>query len=282
MSHQDVLIHALAAEGAVRVLATEVSDAAETGRRSHGLGRDASVLLAEGSVATTLLSAYLKGDERVLLQIQLERPRAAFLGDVGADGTLRLRLTPADVRIPADHRLDGILLAIKSDSDREVYRGHSTIDHSTLEQALRDHLATSNQVDVVLRIGTRLDEAGQVAFAGGLLVERLPEDPEQPSLEREAFLDRFSSLERADVEALMVELASGGLAGGEAVVLEHRPVSWCCRCSLERVESMLVGLGREELQSLAAEQGEAEVTCHFCNTTYRVDGDRLDELIAST
>ena len=38
---------------------------------------------------------------------------------------------------------------------------------------------------------------------------------------------------------------------------------------------MLASLGREELLAIRAEQGAAEVTCDYCGTTYRHDGDEL-------
>jgi molecular chaperone Hsp33 len=34
---------------------------------------------------------------------------------------------------------------------------------------------------------------------------------------------------------------------------------------------MLIGLGRDEIDGLIAERGEAEVGCDFCGTHYRFD-----------
>src|SRR5690606_41129833 len=44
-----------------------------------------------------------------------------------------------------------------------------------------------------------------------------------------------------------------------------------CRCDRPRVEAMLRGLGREEVEAILAEQGEAVVTCEFCRKPYRFD-----------
>ena len=54
-----------------------------------------------------------------------------------------------------------------------------------------------------------------------------------------------------------------------------------CSCSRDRVLGMLKGLGPDELAALRAEQGRAEVTCHFCNEVYEVGDDELDALIAT-
>ena len=44
-----------------------------------------------------------------------------------------------------------------------------------------------------------------------------------------------------------------------------------CNCSKERVTNMLRGLGREEAESILAEQGFVHVDCNFCGQPYRFD-----------
>jgi molecular chaperone Hsp33 len=62
--------------------------------------------------------------------------------------------------------------------------------------------------------------------------------------------------------------------------LAERPLKFVCTCSLERTERLLVALGVEEMQSLLAEQGQAELICHYCNAVYRLSADDLQRLIA--
>ena len=45
------------------------------------------------------------------------------------------------------------------------------------------------------------------------------------------------------------------------------------------MEALLYQMGPGELQTMKDEDGGAEVTCHFCNIRYQVDGNRLMELI---
>ncbi len=279
MEATGTLLRALAGGQAVRLLAVELSAVAEHARVAHGLGPDAARVAAEGVVATALLAAHVKGDDRLMLQLHGERPRVAFIGEIDGQGALRARLTPPDLHLPADGCLEGSLIAVKSDAVREVYRGHSAIDHETLEQALGRYLGDSQQVDAILRIFVRLDDAGAVCTAGGLLVERLPEHPEHPSLDHRAFDDAFGILREAPLDPVLAEIATGGLLAETLHPLDRRTIVWRCRCSLERVEATLAGLGPRELQEMADEDHGAEVTCHFCNTTYHVSEARLRALI---
>lgn len=268
------LIRALAGGSTVRVIAVEARIAAEEARLRHGLFPHAATVCAEGIVATILLSAHIKADERIALQLQGDRPRCAFIGEVDSEGNVRARFTPSE--IPSGS-LDGILLAIKSNGHQELYRGLTEVRKQSLEAAFAVHLAESQQADVLLRFGARASPDGEVEMAAGFLIERLPPDPALPSLSHDEFEEKFGQLRTDDLEDVMTGLMFGKLLGEEIRLLETRDVTWKCRCSQEKVEAMLFAFGTEELQAMIAEGG-SEVTCHFCNTAWKVSAERLTEL----
>ena len=44
-----------------------------------------------------------------------------------------------------------------------------------------------------------------------------------------------------------------------------------CDCTRERVERALISIGKAELEKMAQEQSTAEVSCKFCDKTYKID-----------
>lgn len=238
----------LTTDGRARVLEVDVTPIAREIRARHALGPRASHLAAEGAVATALLSAHIKGAERITLQVQSSTPEVAFIGDVDADGRLRGRLTPNTLPTPWSGTLDGALLAIKSIGRRELYRGVTPIEGVSLEAALRHHLSSSAQVKAGLTITVRSDPDGAITSATGTYVERLPGAPAGP-------MDPTTLNE-----------------------LEKRALRWHCTCSQQRVESMLIAVGPDELRAMRVEDGGADVTCDFCLSVYHVDSPRLLEL----
>ena len=52
-----------------------------------------------------------------------------------------------------------------------------------------------------------------------------------------------------------------------------------CDCSRDKFESGMISLGKEELEKMLNEDGEAEVTCHFCNKKYHFDEEDLKRMI---
>ena len=67
---------------------------------------------------------------------------------------------------------------------------------------------------------------------------------------------------------------------GLSIRVSGRDLHWRCSCGQERIEVLLLQLGRDELARMLAEDGRAEVVCHFCNIPYQVGRERLAELIA--
>jgi molecular chaperone Hsp33 len=65
-------------------------------------------------------------------------------------------------------------------------------------------------------------------------------------------------------------------------LFDPSPVFFKCTCSHERVSGMLQSLGREEVQSVLAEQGVVEVRCDFCNRAYDFDAVDVGRLFAAS
>ncbi|MEL6343825.1 MAG: Hsp33 family molecular chaperone HslO [Myxococcota bacterium] len=275
-----LLTRGMTADSAVRFLAVDATDAVNEAQRRHGLNAAAARLMGDIMVAGLMMSAYIKGEERLTLQLQADTPRLALICDVDAEGGTRARMTPRSLPASWTGVIDGVLMVIKHNANKELYRGMTGIERADMTHALMRHLTESSQVDALLRLHTELDDAGTVVFSGGLLVERMPPAKDLPHLEPEAFAAHYGAIQRMDAAQIRAAIAEGALLDAPLLVMESRPLTWRCRCSVERIESMLVALGPEELQDMIEKDHGAEVTCHFCNETYAISEDRLTALLA--
>lgn len=263
----------LACDGQVRVMAAIADGPADEVRERHQLEPASAILAAEGLVASLLLSAHIKGEERLTVEVRGTRPALGFLADIDATGTLRARFTPT--RVPPGRKMEGMLSVMKALGPRQLYRGVAEVRGEPFEAALHRYLTTSEQVDARVRIHAEVGPDGQVRFASGLLVERMPGMPS------EEFAALFDAALEGDFTELMTGFAFGQLAGSPIEVLGSQDFVFQCSCSRERVLGMLKGLGPDELAALRAQEEQAEVTCHFCNEVYEVDDDELDALMVS-
>lgn len=257
-----------------RLLWLVASDAASELVERHNLTGRAALLGAELAVANMLMSAWIKGDERVTLQVQSQSPKLSFFGETDAQGAFRGQLSPN--RIPGTGRtIDGMLLAIKADGEREMYRGVSAIQGETIAAALERHLRTSDQVSALVRI-----DANQGGRVLGLMIERVPGATGAAELTEAEFVEATSRIRAMDPEVLATELSMGTLDGQPLDVLDIRPLRFRCRCSDEKVDGMLAGLGAVELQSMIDDDGGAEVRCHFCGEVRHRDVPALESILS--
>ncbi|MFP3488684.1 Hsp33 family molecular chaperone HslO, partial [Staphylococcus sp. SIMBA_130] len=64
--------------------------------------------------------------------------------------------------------------------------------------------------------------------------------------------------------------------------INNKPVQFECSCSKERFSNGIMGLGKEEINNMIEEDGEAETACHFCNAHYHFSKEELQELYAES
>ena len=62
-------------------------------------------------------------------------------------------------------------------------------------------------------------------------------------------------------------------------VLEEKEPRFYCQCSRERAKLIISALGREEMQDMLTKDKGAELICHFCNETYTITAEELDEIV---
>lgn len=276
------ITRALCDDGRVRVVAVEADEVADELRQAHGLTGSATRLAAEATVASLLLAAYAKGDEKLSLQAALTHPAARFMGELDPAHGFRGRLTPAALDDEPDlNALAGLLLVAKYDRAKEVYRGITAVNGTSITAALHSHLVDSAQVHGALCTSVALDETGRVQTAVGVLVERLPAEAGQLHHEPQAFHDRWGDLHGADATTVLADFHGRSLRGSAVELLDIRPVFWGCSCDRGRLLGALAGLGAAELLAMADEDRGAQVRCDYCAKNYEISEAELRDLAAS-
>ena len=56
-------------------------------------------------------------------------------------------------------------------------------------------------------------------------------------------------------------------------------VRFFCNCSRERVEKVLISLGKKELSDMIQEGKPIELNCHFCSRKYQFTTEDMKKLI---
>ncbi len=255
-------------------------------------------LLGEAAVAAVLLASTLKFDGTLTLQLQGDG--AVRLLVVQCSNTFDLRaLARFDVAAvrPDFRTLVGqgqLTVTVETAADASArYQGIVPLVGDTLSEALEHYFQQSEQLPCVLKLAADAD------IATGLLLQRLPlaggiaVAADEDGLRGEsAFLDPGQLWQQ--VTAVVRDLPSSELlvkdseslarhcgAGEDVVLFPAQNVQFRCRCSHERIATVLRSLGTDDLQELLAEQGAVTVTCEFCQKPWRFDAIDVAELLQS-
>jgi molecular chaperone Hsp33 len=245
--------------------------------------------LGEAVVASLLLAATIKFEGLLSLQLQGDGPVHLLLvqctSGLGVRGLARYR----DLNISDSFRIRDLIgsgnltVTLETDDGAQRYQGIVPIEGERLADSLQAYFQNSEQLPT--RLWLHADAQG----ASGMLLQKLP---------------GASALAAADAAAIedawrRVQLIGDTLTPEELRMLEdaeilHRlfneddlrlfepsPVYFSCRCSRERVASMLQGLGEAETRSVIAERGKVEVHCDFCNRAYVFDAVDVAQLFKS-
>ena len=271
--------------GAVRALCCISTGLAREGCRRHGTMPTASVALGRALTGGALMGALLKTGQRVALRFEGNGPLGKILVEAQSNGAVCGYLANPEVdRRTADGQFDvagavgnaGLLTVTKDIGLKDPYQGTVILYTSEIGADLAYYLTDSEQTPSAVGLGVYLDNDGDVAAAGGFLIQAMP--PQDDSTV-EMLMGRIQSLPPlADLfrsGTTPEELLDTLFADLPYTILEKRELAFQCTCSRAKVEKALVSLGNDELVRLANEQNKAEVTCDFCRERYTFSSDEL-------
>jgi molecular chaperone Hsp33 len=204
-------------------------------------------------------------------------------GIVGARGYARN--PSADVPLNALGKFDvarvvggGTLQVTKTYEVGQPYSGVVPLASGEIGEDVAAYLANSEQIPSIVALGVLAYPAG-IRAAGGAIAQVMPGAADSTVAALEAAAAAMAPVTTqiaagADPEALLRAL-SGAL---ELKVLERYDVAFDCLCTREKVETALLGLGKDELNKIAREQPETEARCEFCAKRYVLTADEVSAL----
>ncbi|MCM1038774.1 MAG: Hsp33 family molecular chaperone HslO [Ruminococcus sp.] len=287
---KDYLVRATAAEAQIRAFAITSGELVEEARRRHDLSPVVTAALGRLMTGACMMGGMLKGETDILtLQINGDGPVGGLTVTADSQGNVKGYAQNPWAMMPpnAQGKLDvggiignGYLTVIKDMGLKDPYSSQVALQTGEIGDDLTYYFAASEQVPSCVALGVLMERNNTVKQAGGFIIQLMPfasEDVVKKLEEKIASVQSVTSLlERGDTpeEILAFLLGDMGLE-----ITEKMPVQFSCNCTKERVEKVLISLGKKELQEMIAEGKDVELHCHFCNTNYRFSVDELEQLI---
>lgn len=288
---RDEIVRAITADGLVKASAITGRALVERARNVHTLLPVATAALGRALMAASMMGDALKIDGASLtLQIKGGGPLGTVLAVSDQEGNVRgyvqnphvelMEKVPGKLDVGRAVGESGSLTVIKDLGMKEPYVGTIGLLSGEIADDVAAYFVESEQIPTACALGVLVGIDQSVTAAGGYLIQLLPGAGEEIISKIEAGVQRVGSVSHALEGGLDGEgLLRAVLSEFDLEILETHPVEYRCYCSRERVTRALISLGRAELTSLLEEQGQAELTCQFCDKVYRYSREELEDLL---
>jgi len=297
---KDILQKFIFDNAAVRGELVEISNAWREIQSRHAYPTAVKGLLGEMVAAAALLSANLKFNGSIVMQIFGDGPVKLLV--VECDAALHLRATAKlspGATVADDASLESMLNAtgkgrfvITLDPQDKVpgqqpYQGVVPLIGDKVATVIENYMLRSEQMD------TKLWLAADDNIARGMLLQKLPRNSsiegQVAQATEEEDLETWNratalggTLQRAELLSTDVPTLLKRLFWEETIrVFDPAYPEFHCSCSREKVGNMLKMLGREEVESALHDLGELGINCDFCGKHYGFDAVDCAQLFAT-
>lgn len=275
---------------AVRGEFVEISDTWQEIQQRHNYPPAVKTVLGEMVAAAALLSANLKFNGAIIMQIHGDGPVRLLV--VECDSDLRLRATAkmAEGAAVADNAGltellnatgHGRFVITLDPADKmpgqQPYQGIVPLDGSDMATVIENYMLRSEQLD------TRLWLAADDRVSRGLLLQKLPrhsgKDDQVVQASEAEDLETWnravmlaSTLKQPELLSTDIQSLMNRLFWEETIrVFEPAHPQFHCSCTREKVGNMLKMLGREEIDAALDELDRLAINCDFCGKHYEFD-----------
>ena len=285
---------------AVRGEFVEISDTWREVQARHSYPPAVKTVLGEMLAAAALLSANLKFNGSIIMQVHGDGPIKLMV--VECDSDLRLRATAKlaeGAHVADDATLTSLLnvsgkgrFVITLDPNdkmpgQQPYQGIVPLDGEDMATVIENYMLRSEQLD------TRLWIAADANVSRGLLLQKLPrhsgkDDQTKQASEAEELetwnraVMLASTLKQEELLSADIQTLMNRLFWEETIrVFDPAHPRFHCSCTREKVGNMLKMLGTEEVEAALEDLGALEINCDFCGKHYAFDKVDCAQLFAT-
>lgn len=289
--------------GSFRVYITVTTDLVEEARRIHGTTPLGSAALGRVLTAAGLMGIMMKDVENKLtVNFKGDGPAGQILATAYGSGDVKGYISNPGVDLPptAEGKLDvggslgeGSLTVIKDLGLKEPYIGNIALVSGEIAEDLTAYFYISEQQNSSVALGVKVERDHHIGAAGGMIIQMLPGADEGAIDALEEMIGNIRPITSViDDAKATTGLSDSGLVRKvlsnifetmpeeyRVEELEERDITWNCDCSRERIEAALIAIGKDDLEEIIEEDGQAELQCHFCLKKYHFDKGELEVIL---
>ena len=267
----------------------DTTDIVNEAIKIHGLSPVCAAALGRTLTATAFMTSGLK-DENAKLSVTIDGGGLGGKIVTAGDGEGNVRgciYNPhIDVPLKPNGKLDvsavvgknGYITVVKDLGLKDPYVGRCRLISGEIAEDFTAYYAYSEQQPTAMAIGVLIGKDGLCSGAGAVIVQPLPDCPDEDLVKAECLINCFDdiSLKISD---------DGGKGVCEKYFSEYAftetETRYKCNCSQSYIDKVLISLGKNEFLDTVEKEGKVEVSCEFCNRKYVYKAEDADRLFGS-
>ena len=288
---KDSLVRAIADNAQIRAFAVSTTQMVEKARSAHNTSPVVTAALGRLMSGAAMMGSMLgEEDELLTLQIDGDGPVGKIIVTADGHGSVKGYAMNPQAMCPASAagKLDvgrivgnGYLTVIKDMGMEEPYNSRTELVTGEIGDDLAQYFAVSEQVPSGVGLGVLMNKDNTVRCAGGFIIQLMPFASDACIAKLEENLARITSVTALLDQGLSPEdMLKTILRDTDVEITDRRDVAFRCNCSRNRVERVLLSMGRSQLDELISEGKDIELNCSFCNTDYVFTPQEVKELLA--
>ncbi|MCQ2547831.1 MAG: Hsp33 family molecular chaperone HslO [Clostridia bacterium] len=297
----NIVLNAIDKSRSFRVYLVISTEMVEEARKIHGTSPLATAALGRTLTGAGIMGLLLKNPEdKLTVSFKGEGPAKQILATANAKGEVKGYIANPYVELPLNEKgkLDvggalglGQLTVIKDLGLKEPYVGTIDLVSGEIAEDLTAYYYISEQQNTSIALGVKIDKDLSVKCAGGMFIQMLPDFEEGAVDELERLIADMKPIttsieevmgeadEYKQVEALLKNIFEDIDEKYSLDILDTSEISWKCGCSKEGMAKALMTIGKKDLTEIYEEDGQAELTCQFCESSYVFSKDELKEML---
>lgn len=288
---KDYLIRGIDKLGRLRIFVASTTNLVEEARIKHNTSPTSTAALGRVLTAGAMMGIMMKNDQDTLtLKINGGGPIGNILVVVKNQGKVKGYVDHplADVAPKSKGKLDvgslvgknGTLTTIMDFGLKEPYIGQSNLVSGEIAEDLANFYLLSEQQPSAVSLGVLVDRDRSVKAAGGYIIQLLPDISDEDIIKIENVLTKIEPVSTLISKGLSPEnIMNKILSDFEMSVLDKIDLEFLCDCSREKIESVIISLGKKEIEDIIEEDGGAEVICQYCNKKYLFNKEQLSKIL---
>ena len=289
------ILRGMTRDGSARIIVLNSRSIVNEAIRIHKTSPVATAALGRLLTACSLMGCMMgEKEDRMSITVTGDGPLGKLIAASDYMGNVRgyVQHPEVDVPLKSNGKLDvgtaiggGTMTVLKDMGGQEPTNGTIPLVSGEIAEDIASYFAISEQIPTLCALGVLVDKDLSCLAAGGVLVQLLPfADPTVvDQLEKNA--NSLTNISKQFEKGLSnEEIAAIALSDIEYDLFDEIDVEYKCSCSRERMAAALHSVGKKELRRMLDEQiaegkpEELEISCQFCNNSYRFTPENLEKL----